>query len=1064
MSDISQRIANLTPKQKQALAIKAAQAKQAAERSQHEPIALVGLACRFPGAPNAAAYWRLLREGRDAIAEVPSDRWDVDAFFDPNPTTPGKMNTRWGGFLENVDLFDAHFFGISHREAVQMDPQHRIVAELAYEALEDAGLAPAQLAGSRVGVFLGISTNDYGRFQQGVHEISDPFTSTGNAMCIGANRLSYMFDFQGPSMAIDTACSSSLVAVHLACQSLWNGEAAVALAAGVNLMLTPVLTINFAKAGFMAPDGRCKTFDARANGYVRGEGAGVVVLKPLSKALADGDRIYALVRGAAVNQDGKSNGLTAPNRQAQEAVLRDAYARAGVKPSQVHYIEAHGTGTSLGDPIEALALGAVLSPDRDPAHPCLLGSVKTNIGHLEAAAGIASVIKVALALQHKEIPPSLHYQKANPHIPFDSLPLRVQTDHTPWPANEGKALAGVSSFGFGGTNAHVVMEEAPAPAPSEPTPVEEGKAFLLPLSARAAESLHGLARSHIDYLAARPATLIDVVHSACLRREHHDHRLAVVARSASEARDRLEAFLAEQSSPDVASGRKTPGRRSRLAFVFSGQGPQWWGMGRQLLEREPVFAAALERIEALLKPLAGWSLLEEFRVAESKSQLERTELAQPALFALQVALAELWKSWGIVPHTVVGHSLGEVAAAHVAGALSLEDAVKVIYHRGRVMQKAAGKGRTAAVEGPAEDTVRSLAGYEGRVGSAAVNSPQAVTLSGEPGTLEEVLAKLRQRGAVTTLLRTDCAFHSHQMEPLLPEFIAALAGIRPTAVTLPMVSTVTGQSVTGTELDAGYWGRNLRQTVRFGDAAGVLLDKHHDVFLEVGPHPVLARSLSQVASGRNKDVTVLGSLSRREEDRTFLLRSLGALYVRGYLPDWAKVHPAGRYVPLPAYTWQRERCWLNTAAPETRPPVAVATGRHPLLGRHVRLAHPAGHHVWEADLDWRRFAFLEGLGSEGGVELPATACIEMALAAAEEALGTGDCELADVEFPAPLLLPESGVGAVQVVLAPGAGGETSFDVYSRPATNGADMPWTLNATGKIRNTSPLSPLGERGRG
>jgi myxalamid-type polyketide synthase MxaE and MxaD len=1065
MSEQSQRLAGLTEKQRKALEVMAkAKGQLAARPAQREPIAIVGLACRLPGAPNAAAYWKLLRDGVDAIREVPPDRWDTDAYFDPNPATPGKMNTRWGGFLDAVDGFDAHFFGISHREAVQMDPQQRLVTELAYEALEDAGLAPAALAGAKVGVFLGISNNDYGRVQLNDPKLSDPFVGTGSALCIGANRLSYLFDFQGPSMAVDTACSSSLVALHLACNSLWNGEAVLALAAGANLMLTPALTVNFSKAGFMAPDGRCKAFDARANGYVRGEGAGVVVLKPLSRAVADGDRIYALVRGAAVNQDGKSNGLTAPNRPAQEAVLRDAYARSGVNPAHVQYIEAHGTGTSLGDPIEAQALGAVLGPGREPSRPCLIGSVKSNIGHLEAAAGIASIIKVALSLYHREIPPSLHYQKPNPHIGLESLPLKVQTTHTPWPVGPGAALAGVSSFGFGGTNAHVVMEEAPTPAPAEPTPVEEDRPFLLPLSARSPEALQALARSFVHFLAGRPATFIDVIHSACLRREHHDHRLAVIARTAAEARGRLEAFVAGESSPDLLSGRKTPGRRSKLAWVFSGQGPQWWGMGRQLLQREPVFRAAVERIDGLLKPLAGWSLLEEFRVQESESRINRTEVAQPALFAVQVALAELWKSWGVVPHTVVGHSLGEVAAAHVAGVLSLEDAVRVIYHRGRVMQQAAGKGRTAAVEGPQEETLRGLAGLEGQVGVAATNSPQATTLSGDVEVVDEVLARLRERGAVTTPLRTDCAFHSHQMEPLLPDFTTAITGIRPQSVTIPMISTVTAQSVHGLELDAGYWGRNLRQTVRFAEAVGVLLDKHHDVFLEVGPHPVLARPLAQCAAARKKEATILGSLNRREEERPHLLRSLGALYVRGYAVDWSKVHPAGRYVPLPSYPWQRVRCWLE-AGPETReaqPPSvpAAAAGSHPMLGRHIRLAGPAGLHVWEAELDRRRFPFLEGYATDGAVLLPAAACVEMALAAAEEALGPGTRQLADVAFPAPLLLPEDGPGSVQVVLAPAESGETSFDVYSRAAA-AADAPWTHNATGKIRSNGKVTTNGHR---
>jgi acyl transferase domain-containing protein len=1046
MSDWNQRLAGLTPKQRAVLALKLEQARQAPrERPLAGPIAIVGMACRVPGARNLAAFWRLLRNGVDAIREVPAERWDANACYDPDPDAPGKMNTRWGGFLDGVDQFDAHFFGTSHREAVQMDPQQRLVAELAYEALEDAGLAPAGLAGSAVGVFLGISNNDYARLQLDDPLRCDPFAGTGSALCIGANRLSYLFDFRGPSIALDTACSSSLVAVHMACQSLYSGESSLALAAGVNLILSPAVTMAFSRAGFMAPDGRCKTFDARANGYVRSEGAGVIVLKPLAAALAAGDRIYAVLRGSAVNQDGKSNGLTAPNRLAQEAVLRGACARAGVEPCRVQYVEAHGTGTALGDPLEVQALAAVYGPGRQPNNPCRIGSVKTNIGHLEAAAGIAGVIKVALSLYHKEIPASLHFQRPNPHIPFAELPVRVQTDLAPWPADQGPALAGVSSFGFGGTNAHVVLEEAPAPAPVELAPVEENRPLLLPLSARAAESLRDLAQSYVDLLSARSATFLDVVHSACLRRDHHDHRVAVVARSAAEACQRLQAFLAGQANTDVVADHQSPGRRSRLAFVFSGQGPQWWAMGRQLLQGEPVFRSTLERIDALQQPLAGWSLLDEFRKDQAQSRLDRTEVAQPALFALQVALAELWRSWGIVPHSVIGHSLGEVAAAHVAGALSLEDAVRVIFHRGRLMQQAAGRGRTAAVEGPVEDTLRALDGFEGRVGLAAVNSPLAATLSGDGAALDEVLQKLRDGGAVTTLLRTDCAFHSHHLEPLLPELTAALAAIQPRPAAVPMLSTVTGQPVAGTDLDAAYWGRNVRQPVRFADAVGVLLDKHYDVFLEIGPHPILARALSQTASARHNEVTVLGSLDRREQERPLLLRSLGALYVRGYRVEWSKVHPAGRYVPLPSYPWRRQRCWLE---PQPLANGAAEATSHPLLGRHVRLAHPAGHHVWQTELDASRTASSEEDGSSAAWGLGATAWVEMALAAAEEVLGPGGCELADVEFPVAAPLPPGG--AVQVILASGSGGETSFDVYSRPTHTGQEQDWVLQATGRIR--------------
>ncbi|HMJ22270.1 MAG TPA: beta-ketoacyl synthase N-terminal-like domain-containing protein, partial [Terriglobales bacterium] len=542
-----------------------------------EPIAIIGIGCRFPGAHGAQAFWHLLRAGVDAITEVPAERFNLHAFYDPDPAIPGKINTRWGGFLDQVDQFDPHFFGISPREALRMDPQQRLLLEVTWEALEDAGQAPEHLTGTRTGVFIGISTNDYSRIQFSDLTCIDAYAGTGNAMSIAANRISYLFDFRGPSIAIDTACSSSLVAIHLACCSLWNGESTLALAGGVNLILSPAITINFTKAGAMAPDGRCKAFDARANGYVRSEGAGLVVLKPLSSAIADGDQIYAVIRGSAVNQDGRSNGLMAPNPLAQEDVLREAYRRAGVSPGHVQYVEAHGTGTFLGDPIEAKALGTVLAIDRAPEQACALGSVKTNLGHLEAAAGVAGLIKVALALNHLEIPPSLHFQEPNPHIPFDELSLRVQTTLGPWPAHSGPALAGVSSFGFGGTNAHVVLEQAP---PSDLGIHNADRqlrnpesAHLLQLSARSPEALDALARAYQNFLAASESTvsLHDICYSASVRRSHHDYRLAVTGHSPEQLSKSLEAFLRGEARPGLSSGPKISGRRRKLVFVFPGQ-------------------------------------------------------------------------------------------------------------------------------------------------------------------------------------------------------------------------------------------------------------------------------------------------------------------------------------------------------------------------------------------------------------------------------------------------------------------------------------------------------------
>ena len=705
-----------------------------------EPIAIIGIGCRFPGSSGPQAFWQSIRDGVDAITEVPADRFDLNRVYDPDPAIAGKINTRWGGFVEQVDQFDPQFFGISPREAARMDPQQRLLLEVTWEALEDAGQVPEKITGSQIGVFLGISNNDYGRTQFSDLSRIDAYAGTGNALSIAANRISYLFDFRGPSIAIDTACSSSLVAVHLACTSLRNGESTLALAGGVNLILSPAITMNFTKAGVMAPDGRCKTFDSGANGYVRSEGAGVVVLKPLSRALADGDPVYAVIRGSAVNQDGRSNGLMAPNPLAQEAVLREAYRRANVSPGDVQYVEAHGTGTLLGDPIEARALGKVLADGRSAGRLCAIGSVKTNIGHCEAAAGVAGLIKVALALKHAEIPANLHFQEPNPHIPFDELPIRVQTKPGPWSTEDGPALAGVSSFGFGGTNAHVVLQQAPNSRPEIRDAAALKSCHLLPLSARSPEALQAAARVYQQFLATSELSLHDICYSASARRSHNDYRLAVTGNSSDQLIEGLEAFLKGETRAGLSAGHKPLTGGRKLAFVFSGQGSQWFGMGRTLLLHEPVFREVIERCALALRPHTDWSLIAELAGTDAdKSRLSEVDVIQPALFAVQVALASLWRSWGVEPDAVVGHSMGEVAAAYVAGALSLEDAALIICTRSKLVKRTIGQGAMASVELSIDDARRAIVGYEDRVSIAVSTSPTSTVLSGDPAALAEIL-------------------------------------------------------------------------------------------------------------------------------------------------------------------------------------------------------------------------------------------------------------------------------------------------------------------------------------
>ena len=693
------------------------------EQAKTEPIAIIGMSCRFPGGANdPETFWQLLHDGVDAITEVPGQRWSIDAYYDPDKDAPGKMYTRSAGFLQEIDQFDPEFFGISAREAVSIDPQQRLLLEVSWEALENAGQAPKQLTGTQTGIFVGIGQNDYANLQMKLGEPTqiNAYTGTGNGFCFASGRLSYVLGLQGPNMAIDTACSSSLVAVHLACQSLRAGECNLALAGGVQLILSPEVAIFLSKAHALSPDGRCKTFDAAANGFGRGEGCGVVVLKRLSDAVADKNQILAVIRGSATNHDGPSSGLTVPNGLAQQKLIRDALRNSKVEPSEVSFVETHGTGTALGDPIEVEGLGTVFGKERSQNHPLVISSVKTNIGHLEAAAGIAGLIKVVLALQHEQIPPHLHFKQPNPHINWDKLPVVVPTEPIPWPVEQRPRLAGVSSFGISGTNAHVVLEEAPAPQPV-PAAVER-PLHLLTLSAKTLIALVELVSRYEQHLAACSDAFADICFTANSGRSHFQHRLSVVAASSDATRAKLAAFTAGQESPSVFQGQVSGTTQPKVAFLFTGQGSQYVEMGRQLYETQPTFRQALERCDQILRPYLEKPLLSVLypTAADSSSLLDDTAYTQPALFALEYALFQLWQSWGITPNLVMGHSVGEYVAACVAGVFSLEDGLKLIATRGRLMQALPQDGEMVAVLADPASVAAALEPYSSQVAIAAV--------------------------------------------------------------------------------------------------------------------------------------------------------------------------------------------------------------------------------------------------------------------------------------------------------------------------------------------------------
>jgi epothilone polyketide synthase D len=883
-----------------------------------EQIAVVGMGCRFPGgADSPAAYWDLLRAGRDAIARVPADRWDADQLHDADRGAPGKACTTEGGFLQHVDAFDAAFFGISPREALRLDPQQRLLLEVAWEALENAAIAPDGLYNSRTGVFIGICSSDYVGLTAPDLASIDAYVGTGNAHSTAAGRLSFFLGLRGPSLAVDTACSSSLVGVHLACQSLRAHECDLALAAGVNLMLSPALTVNFSQAGMLAPDGRCKSFDARADGYARGEGCGVVVLRRLSDALAASDPILAVVKGSAVNQDGKSSGLTVPNGPAQAAVIRDALARAGVAATDVGYVEAHATGTALGDPIELHALRDAYAQQRAADDPLVIGAVKTNIGHLEAAAGIAGLVKAVLCVRHGRIPANLHMRTLNPRIRLDGAPIVFPTQARAWPGIDGVRRAGVSSFGFGGTNAHLVIESAP-PRPADPA--QPDGPHLLLLSARTPGALDVLTRQAAGMLSGAPH-IADVCRMSQCGRTHFAHRVAVLGDDAPQLATALAAH-AEGRAAAVLRGEATG--VPKVAFLFTGQGSQYAGMGQGLYGREPIFRRAVDECDEILRPLLAVRLQEVLapKGAEGAGLLAQTQFAQPALVALELALAALWKSWGVRPEIVLGHSVGEFAAACVAGAIGMEDVMLLVARRGAAMQAVSSDGAMASVFLDREQLAGHLAAVASGICIAADNGPRHLVVSARADLVDALLERLAGHKVAFRRLAATTAFHSTWMKPAEPALRQAALGASFRRPSLPFVSSVTGRLETDAITNADYWVAQACEPTEFATAMCALADCKPDAFVEIGPQPTLV-ALGQACVPELRGPW-LPSLRPREADRRCMLGSLAALHVRGAAVVWRAVQggsAAGGAV-LPTYPFERKRYWPAVARTAPPPPVA----------------------------------------------------------------------------------------------------------------------------------------------
>ncbi|WP_394842261.1 amino acid adenylation domain-containing protein [Pendulispora brunnea] len=1024
-----------------------------------DAIAILGMGCRFPGGIGSPDdYWRVLVEGIDATTDIPADRWDNDAYFSLDPEVRGAIATRRGGYLPHKDQFDCAFFNIAPREALYMDPQQRILLEVVWETFENAGVPPETFYGTDTGVFIGMGTHDY--FVHVAEHVADNeidiSCATGVSAAVAAGRISYVFGFRGPSLTVDTACSSSLVAVHVACESLRRGECRQAIAGGAAMILSPLQHRFCSRARMLSPDGRCKSFDEAADGYGRSEGIGTVLLTRLSDALRDGAPILAVIAGSAVNQDGASGGLTVPNGPAQQRVIQSALRSAGLVPDDIDCIEAHGTGTPLGDPVEMHALGEVFSGTR--TSPLWVGSAKSNLGHMEAAAGMGGLMKAVLQIRNAAIVPSLHFRNPSSKIQWANLPVKVPTSVVPWPAGRLRR-AGISSFGMSGTNAHVVVEQAPAiesvPAAVAATP---SLPAILPflISAKTDVALRAQALLLREHIEARPdLELVDIAYSLATTRSHFEHRAAIVAHDRLALMGSLDALAKGQSCGGAVVGPRAGD--GKLVFVFPGQGSQWQAMASSLLETSSVFREQLEACERAFSPYVDWSLLAVLRgLGGQDASLDRVDVVQPALFAVMVSLAVLWRSMGARPDAVVGHSQGEIAAAYVAGALSLDDAAKIVTLRSRALTRLAGKGAMAAVELGLESLQTHLAPFGDRLSIAAVNSPRAALVSGDPDAVDALLRELDAIQVFARKVRVDYASHCAHVDAVQGELLSQLQDIEPRASTIPLYSTVNGARIDGTQLDAAYWFRNLRQTVRFADATEKLLEDGYRFFVEVSPHPVLTLALNEtLESASGIHATVVGSLRRDEGDFARLLLSFAEIHVRGRNLDWnAFFQPwSPRRIGLPTYAFQRERFWLD--APSARRADVASAGlisaNHPLLGAAVALAG-ADELLFTARLSLSEHPWLLGHQVFGTVLLPGTAFVELALVAAHR---VGLERLEELTLEAPFALPPRGAMLVQLsVGAPDETGRRSLALHARSEDAPLDAPWTRHARGFLAPAAP----------
>ncbi|MFD0493704.1 type I polyketide synthase [Streptomyces rhizosphaericus] len=1041
-----------------------------AESAEPEPIAIVGMACRYPGGVRSPEeLWRLVRDGEDAVSGFPTDRgWGVEELFDPDPESYGKSYVDQGGFCYDATGFDAAFFDISPREAQAMDPQQRLLLETAWEAFERAGLNRAALGGSNTGVFAGVGSHDYLSVIGDITSEVEGYVGPGNLGSVVSGRVAYSLGLEGPAVTVDTACSSSLVAIHLACQALRNGECDLALAGGVAVMATPGAFIEFSRQRGMAPDGRCKPFAAAADGTGWGEGAGLVVLERLCEAQRRNRRVLGVIRGSAVNQDGASNGLTAPNGPSQQRVIRQALANAQLSTAEVDAVDGHGTGTTLGDPIEAQALLATYGQGRPEDRPLWLGSVKSNLGHTQAAAGAASVIKMVMAMRHELLPASLHVDEPTPHADWASGAVRLLTEPVAWPRGERPRRAGVSAFGISGTNAHLILEQAPEPEPAEAAPapdtsgggVSAGGVVPWVVSGRGAEALRGQARALAERVAADPdASPAEVGWSLIATRSVFDHRAVIVGEHQDELLTGLNALATGTTHPTIIEPNTITSGGIGPVLVFPGQGSQWLGMGAGLLDASPAFAARVAECEQALTPHVDWSLTQALRGGVNAADLARVDVVQPVLWAVMVSLATVWDHHGVTPTAVVGHSQGEIAAACVAGALSLDEGARIVALRAHALRRLTGHGAMASLtlsHNQTQELLTKLGEPARNVGIAAVNGPGSVVISGPPDQVAHTVTACEQTGRRARLIDVDYASHSAHVDEITEELKEVLSGIEPVQAEVAFYSTVTGTRMDTSELDTTYWIKNLRERVRFADAIRALLDDGHRVFIEASTHPVLTIGMQETFEEAGVPAAAVPTLRRDHGDHAQLLRSVAQAFTAGVEVDWTRwfpTDPTPRTIDLPTYAFQRRRYWLDGRGGHSGDPgdLGLGSAEHPLLGAAVELAEGGGTHLLTGRLSPRTHPWLNDHRVLDTVLLPGTAFAELALHAAAR---TGCDHVAELTLHAPLVVPQGEAVDVQIaVAAPDHSGERPITVHSRSAADTGDAAWTRHATGALATSA-----------